>query len=67
MVPAPKSLYNYVIWDSDVEKRFVEDLENRNDIKLYVKLPAFFTVPTPVGTYNPDWAIQRRPRCSQEP
>ena len=62
MVPAPRSLYNYVIWDSDVEKRFVEDLENRNDIKLYVKLPAFFTVPTPVGTYNPDWAIVKEDR-----
>jgi type III restriction enzyme len=35
----------------------VEGLENRDDVRMYVKLPAWFTVPTPVGEYNPDWAI----------
>ena len=43
--------------NSEVEKQFVEGLEERDDIKLYLKLPAFFTVPTPIGNYNPDWAI----------
>lgn len=57
MVSAPRSIYDYVIWDSKVEKKFVVGLEKRDDIKLYVKLPAFFTVPTPIGNYNPDWAI----------
>ncbi len=57
LIPAPHSVYDQVIYDSEVEKRFVEGLEKRNDVKLYLKLPKWFTVPTPVGNYNPDWAI----------
>jgi type III restriction enzyme len=52
-----KSLYDLVPCDSEVEKKFVEDLEARIDVKLYLKLPYWFTVPTPVGEYRPDWAI----------
>ena len=62
MIPASRSIYDHVIWDSDVEKQFVEGLERRDDIILYVKLPAFFTVPTPIGNYNPDWAIVKEER-----
>ena len=62
MVPASRSIYDHVIWDSEVEKKFVEGLEQRDDIKLYVKLPDFFTVPTPIGGYNPDWAIVKEDR-----
>ena len=62
MVPASRSIYDHVIWDSEVEKEFVEGLERRDDIKLYLKLPAFFTVPTPIGNYNPDWAIVKEER-----
>ena len=51
------SLYDQVIVDSEVERRFVQDLEQREDIKLYLKLPDWFKVPTPIGHYNPDWAI----------
>jgi len=51
------SLYDSVPWQSEVEKTFAEELERRDDVNLYVKLPAWFTVDTPVGTYNPDWAI----------
>lgn len=51
------SLYDYVGVDSDVERRFVRDLERRHDVKLYIKLPDWFEVDTPVGKYNPDWAI----------
>ena len=40
-----------------MEKEFVEGLEKRDDVKLYLKLPRWFTVSTPVGNYNPDWAI----------
>jgi type III restriction enzyme len=40
-----------------VERRFVESLDAREDVKLYLKLPFWFTVQTPVGEYNPDWAI----------
>ena len=62
MVPASKSIYNYVISDSEIERKFVEGLELRDDVILYVKLPAFFTVPTPIGDYNPDWAIVKADR-----
>ena len=62
LIPAKHSLYDYVIDDSGVERKFVEGLENRGDVKLYVKLPAFFKVPTPIGSYNPDWAIVVEPR-----
>lgn len=57
LIPADHSVYDHVLWESEVEKQFVEDLENRGDVKLYIKLPDWFTVPTPVGEYNPDWAI----------
>ncbi len=57
LVPSPHSIYDHVIFDSEIEKKFVEDLEKREDVKLYVKLPGWFTVSTPIGEYNPDWAI----------
>ena len=57
LIKAKRSLYDHVIYDSEVERKFVEGLEKLNYVKLYVKLPAFFKVPTPIGTYNPDWAI----------
>jgi type III restriction enzyme len=52
-----KSIYDYVVYDSDVEREFARKLDQREDIKLFVKLPAWFKVDTPVGSYNPDWAI----------
>ncbi len=51
------SLWDYVRYDSQIERKFAEALDQRDDIKLFVKLPRWFTVDTPVGTYNPDWAI----------
>src|SRR6266566_2703266 len=57
LIPAPHSVYDHVIYDSDEEKRFVERLERNDNVKLYLKLPRWFMVPTPVGSYNPDWAI----------
>lgn len=52
-----KSVYDAIVYDSEVERKFAEGLEAREDIKLFVKLPSWFKVETPVGTYNPDWAI----------
>ncbi|MGH8593586.1 MAG: DEAD/DEAH box helicase family protein [Gammaproteobacteria bacterium] len=52
-----KSVYEYVVYDSEVEREFARKLDERDDIKLFVKLPAWFEVDTPVGKYNPDWAI----------
>lgn len=57
MVPAKGSLYDHVIVDSEVERKFAQALEQREDVRLYVKLPGWFKVPTPIGNYNPDWAI----------
>lgn len=57
LIPAAHSVYDGVIYDSDVEKRFVEGLEKRDDVILYLKLPGWFKVSTPIGNYNPDWAI----------
>ena len=62
LIPARRSVYDHVILDSEIERKFVEGLEKRNDVKLYLKLPAFFTVPTPIGEYNPDWAVVVEPR-----
>ncbi|NOT76996.1 MAG: DEAD/DEAH box helicase family protein [Cyclobacteriaceae bacterium] len=51
------SIYDAVVYDSEVERKFADDLDKRDDIKLFVKLPRWFQVETPVGFYNPDWAI----------
>jgi len=60
--PAPHSIYDYVKVDSEPERAFVRSMEQREDVKLYVKLPSWFTVETPIGAYNPDWAIVIEPR-----
>ena len=53
-----KSVYTHVVYDSaGVEKTFAEDLEKNEKVKVYAKLPAWFKIPTPLGTYNPDWAV----------
>jgi type III restriction enzyme len=53
-----KSVYTHVVYDSvGVEKSFAEDMEKNEKVKVYAKLPAWFKVPTPLGTYNPDWAV----------
>ena len=58
-IKVQKSVYETVVYDSNVELEFVQELDKpeREDIKLFVKLPAWFKVETPIGTYNPDWAI----------
>lgn len=52
-----KSLQNYIQLDSNIEKRFAEDLSNSKNITVYTKLPKKFKIPTPIGNYTPDWAI----------
>jgi type III restriction enzyme len=52
-----KTLYDLVPCDSEVERQFAEDMEARKDVLFYLKLPGWFTVETPVGKYNPDWAV----------
>ncbi|MPQ43161.1 type III restriction-modification system endonuclease [Clostridium tarantellae] len=57
IIESNRSVYNYVKYDSDIECGFAEKLENNDKIKVYAKLPREFKVDTPIGPYNPDWAI----------
>lgn len=57
MLETDKSVYNYVIYDSDIESSFAQAMENNKRVKVYAKLPGWFTIDTPLGTYNPDWAV----------
>lgn len=57
LLSSQKSIYNFVEYDSEIEKRFAFDLERKESVKLFVKLPSWFTIETPIGKYNPDWAI----------
>ena len=52
-----KSIYEHVVYDSTTERDFADALEKNDAIKLYAKLPGWFKVPTPLGSYNPDWAV----------
>jgi type III restriction enzyme len=52
-----QTIYDLVPCDSLIEQRFVQDMEARSDVRMYVKLPKWFKVPTPVGFYEPDWAV----------
>ncbi len=54
---ANKHLYDHIVYDSTNEKEFAEKLDTSNDVAVYVKLPDGFYISTPVGKYNPDWAI----------
>jgi type III restriction enzyme len=58
MLAAEKSVYEQVVYDSaGLERSFAEDLEKNRAVKVYAKLPGWFKVPTPLGNYNPDWAV----------
>lgn len=52
-----KSLFDHIEFDSEVEKQFAKDLDNNEHVKLFVKLPRWFKIDTPIGPYNPDWAF----------
>jgi len=52
-----KHVYDYAILDSNVEAKFVKELDTSSEVIVYAKLPRGFQIPTPVGDYNPDWAI----------
>ena len=57
LLPSTRSPYEQVVYDSGVEEAFARQLEGSEAVKVYAKLPGWFTVPTPLGTYNPDWAV----------
>lgn len=52
-----KTVYDYVAVDSEVEHKFMKSLEQAENVKFYIKLPGWFTIDTPLGAYNPDWAV----------
>lgn len=52
-----RHIYDYVVTDSTVEREFVKELDTSAEVVVYAKLPRGFLIPTPVGDYNPDWAI----------
>ncbi|HLP69152.1 MAG TPA: DEAD/DEAH box helicase family protein [Rhizobium sp.] len=52
-----RHVYDYVVTDSDIERKFVDGLDTASEVVVYAKLPRGFLIPTPVGDYNPDWAI----------
>ncbi|MDM8546628.1 hypothetical protein QUF61_09070 [Candidatus Venteria ishoeyi] len=52
-----RHIYDYVITDSKTERNFVKELDTSSEVVVYAKLPKGFSIPTPVGNYNPDWAI----------
>jgi len=57
MMAVNNSIYDVVFWESEVERAFAEAMSARQDIRMFIKLPSWFKVETPIGTYNPDWAI----------
>ena len=54
---AKKHLYDHIVYDSTNEKNFATELDTNTDVAVYVKLPDGFYISTPVGHYNPDWAV----------
>ena len=60
MMDVSSSIYDCIEFESEVEREFAEAMDSREDIKLFIKLPDWFKVETPIGTYNPDWAIVKQ-------
>jgi len=56
-VAVNNSVYDHVIYDSGTESRFAQSLDNDPDVKMFFKIPSRFKIETPIGTYNPDWAV----------
>ena len=60
-----KSIYEHVVYDSATERDFAAALELNQQVRLYAKLPGWFKVPTPLGSYNPDWAVLVRDEAGE--
>lgn len=57
LLESSKSPYDYVIYDSIVERDMAQRLEGSENVKVFAKLPSWFKIDTPLGAYNPDWAL----------
>ena len=56
-IAVESSVYDHVVCESGIEKSFAQSLDKDPDVKLFFKIPERFTIETPIGTYNPDWAV----------
>ena len=56
-VNVENSVYDHVRYDSGIERSFAQSLDNDPDVKMFFKIPSSFKIDTPIGTYNPDWAV----------
>jgi type III restriction enzyme len=52
-----KSIYTHTVYDSTIEENFAIEFNRNEKVKLFTKLPKWFKINTPLGTYNPDWAV----------
>lgn len=66
MVESTKSPYTNIIIDSDTERNFAQGLEENDNVIVYTKLPSWFKISTPLGNYNPDWAVLVRPDLNKD-
>ncbi len=57
MIASTKSPYDYVVYDSGIESELAKEFEQNTNVKVYAKLPKWFQIDTPLGMYNPDWAV----------
>ena len=57
IIESKKSVHDYVLYDSNNEENFARKFEANNSVKVYAKLPNWFKIDTPLGSYNPDWAV----------
>ena len=55
--PVEHSVYDHIVYDSTVERQFALALDDDPDVKMFFKLPSRFKIDTPIGSYNPDWAV----------
>jgi type III restriction enzyme len=60
MIEVNNSVYDYIVFDSEIERKFAKEMDKRQDVELFMKLPPKFLVNTPLGAYNPDWAVVKR-------
>jgi len=65
LLEVQNSIYDVIEFESKIEEEFARQLDKRNDIKLFFKLPDWFKIETPLGTYNPDWAIVKEDATGQ--
>jgi type III restriction enzyme len=57
LLESKKSPYDYVVYDSVIERDMAQRLESSDNVKVFTKLPSWFKIDTPLGAYNPDWAL----------